>query len=246
MVELIDLFTHVLKLRMCNYFTKNILSKYNAIPLVIHYITIVSINYKIHFHIEYKKKIKYAKIVATDLQNGKSPDQINEELLKQDLYPKEISEIIISARNIISDSFKPQINKALMNNEDILNAKEFASLDKETLQVLIDQESKTLGHSEKRKVVELAKKGLSQEDILAQIDTRFYSTDKAMDQIAKVNAIKKENSGSGRMINIGGGIALIVLTAGIFLATGRLFYVIPIIGLGLIIKGLIPSNDYND
>ena len=59
--------------------------------------------------------------------------------------------------------------------------------------------------------------------------------------------IEKQNSSSGRLINIGGGITLIVIGASISYfssqngSKARLFYGLIIVGLIMVVKGLMPE-----
>jgi len=56
---------------------------------------------------KYTEKIKHAEIVAKDLLNEKSLDQVNLDLKEKGLYENDISNVIASARNIIGEQLKP-------------------------------------------------------------------------------------------------------------------------------------------
>lgn len=115
-------------------------------------------------------------------------------------------------------------------------------MDKELLDTLVEQETKSIASKEKKKITQLMKTGHAPEEVLAQVDTRFLPANKAGEHITNLQQIRNQSSGSGRMLNLGGGLGLIALTAGIFATTGRLFYVLPFIGLFMIVKGFLPEK----
>ena len=186
---------------------------------------------------DYKQKIEHAKKVAHDLQNQKSTEAIKEALLAEGLYDRDISNIMVSARNILGEQYQPQIREYLLQDKEVIGSAAFSTLDTDMLTKLVAQESKNLETQEKTKITKQINDGLTPEEILQQVDTRFLSVQKAAEQINRQKQVKQQNSGSGRMINIGGGIGLIVLTGIIMLTLGRLFYVLPIIGIVMIVKG---------
>lgn len=191
---------------------------------------------------DYKKKIEYVNKIAIEIQNNKSIDSIKAELKSEGLYERDITSIFVSAKNIISDNYSRQIREFLLADKDIEQAQEFVSIDKEMLNNLIDDEKQKLSVEERRKITTMVKNGHSSEEILEKIDRRFLSIADATEQLSKTEEVKKQNSGSGRMLNIVGGTGLIVLTVIILLASGRLFYVLPIIGIGLIVKGIFTER----
>ena len=186
---------------------------------------------------EYQKKIEYAKRIASELQGAKSTEQIQSDLKAEGLYERDITNIFISARKIVGESYQPKIRQFLLENKEIHGSEEFSSVDKDILETLIDQEFKKLALDERRKMVKLVKDGEPTDEILEQVDTRFLSADEASEQLAQLQHVKSQNSGSGRMLNIGGGLGLILLTGVIFMTADRLFYVLPIIGIIMIIRG---------
>ena len=134
------------------------------------------------------------------------------------------------------------VKEYLLNNKQIHGAEEFALLDKEVLETLIVKTSQNLALDEKKKITQLMKEGRPAQQVLEQTDTRFLSADKAAELIARLKEIKKQNSGSGRMVNIFGGIGLIVLTVILLATLNRIFYVLPILGLVMIVKGLMTKK----
>jgi len=195
---------------------------------------------------EYKDKIKYAEKVAEQLQAQKSVAEITEQLKSEGLYDRDISNVMVSARNILGDQYQPQIRAHLLEDKAVIGSSEFSNLDDEMLQKLIDQERMSLAAGEKKNITSLIKEGHAPEVILQQVDTRFLSAQEAAVLINKQQKVKKENSGSGRMINIGGGIGLILLTGIILLTTDRLFYFLPIIGIVMIVKGFTTQSFSED
>jgi len=191
---------------------------------------------------EYKKKIEYAERVAKELTGQKTSDQIKENLKAEGLYERDIANVFVSAKNIIGENYKPKIREFLLADKVIQNAEEFSSLDKDMLEKLIVDEKQKLGIEERKKMTKMIKEGHKPEEIFDKVDNRFLSPKKANEQLAKLEQVKNQNSGSGRMLNIGGGIGLIILTGIILLTTDRLFYVLPIIGLGLIVKGFLTEQ----
>ncbi len=186
---------------------------------------------------DYKKKVALAERVAEDLQGSKTTEQIKAELGSEGLYDRDINSVMVSARKMLGEKFQSIIQEHLIADKDIFTSDALAALDKEQLQIMKDQEVEKLGLEERKKITQLLKEGEDPQVVLNKVDTRFLTLERAATQINNVTQIKKQNSGSGRMLNIGGGIALIVLTGVIMMAAGRLFYVLPIIGLIMIIKG---------
>lgn len=186
---------------------------------------------------DYKKKIKYAEGVATQLQEQKSIELIKSELKSEGLYDPDINKVMISARKILGEKYQPKIHEFLLNNKQIHGSEEFELLDSETLNILIDKESRKIALEEKQKITRLIREGKSGEEVFAQVDTRFMKAETAAAHITQLQEIKKQNSGSGRMINIFGGLGLIVLTIVLLFTIDRLFYVLPIIGLIMIVRG---------
>jgi len=195
---------------------------------------------------EYKKKIEYAKRIAEQLQGGKTTEEIKEGLKSEGLYKPDIQEIMVSARKVLENKYLPKIREYLLENKEIKGDEEFRVLDDDTIDGLITTETQNLASIERKKITNLVKEGISGEEILKQVDTRFLPLDKAVEQITRLLEAKKQNSGSGRMINIFGGTGLIVLTGIIFFASGRLFYVLPIIGLYMIIRGFMTHETQYD
>ncbi len=196
---------------------------------------------------DYKTKIKYAKEVADQLQRQKSIDAIKSDLKTEDgLYEKDITNIIFSAKKILREKYQPKINEYLLDNRQIHGSEEFSLLDKEIIDTLIAKESQNLALQERKKITKLIKEGQPVEKVFEQTDTRFLSSEKAAEHIARLQEVKRQNSGSGRMLNIFGGIGLIVLTGVLLVTLDRLFYVLPVIGLVMIVKGLMTKKmEYN-
>lgn len=186
---------------------------------------------------DYKKKIKYAEGVAVQLQEQKSIELIKSELKSEGLYDPDIDKVMISARKILGEKYQPTINEFLLNNKQIHGAEEFKLLDDQTLDILIDKESRKIASGEKQKITKLMREGKSGEEVFAQVDTRFLPAEAAAAHINKLQEIKQQNSGSGRMVNILGGVGLIALTLILLFTIDRLFYVLPIIGLVMIVRG---------
>ena len=187
---------------------------------------------------DYKTKIRYAEEVAKQLQKRKSTDLIKSELKTEGLYENDISNIIVSARNILGEIYQPKIKEYLLEDKKIHGSEEFDLLDAEVVDTLIAKEIEKFALQEKKKITQLMKEGQPVEQIFAQVDTRFLSVEKATEQISHLQGVKRQNSGSGRMLNIFGGIGLIVLTGVLAITINRLFYVLPIIGIIMIVKGV--------
>jgi|APTNR8051073442_1049403.scaffolds.fasta_scaffold00534_22 hypothetical protein len=195
---------------------------------------------------DYKKKIEYAENVAKDLDSQKPKEQIIAALEAEGLYDRDITNIFASARKILGESYRPKIRASLLKGEDVYHQEEFTSLDKGTLEQLVASEVQYLATKERKKLIDLVKEGKPADEVLKQIDTRFLPIDRAAEQIANAQSIQKQNSISGRTLNIAGGLGLILLTGIILIAFERLFYVLPIIGIGLIVKGFFAQDlDYD-
>ena len=195
---------------------------------------------------DYKKKIEYAKRVASQLEGQKSSNEIKSELKAEGLYDRDITNIMVSARNIVGETYLPRIKEFLLADRPIIGAQEFETLDSDLLNSLISKESQNLTLQEKKKLTKLIKEGHSPEEILRQVDTRFLPLDKAALQIKRLQEVKTQNSGGSRMLNIAGGIGLCILTWVVVMTTGRLFYFLPILGLFMIFKGLTTEQMEHD
>lgn len=196
---------------------------------------------------DYKTKVEYAERIAKELQGKKTSEEIKSDLKKDGIYDRDITSVMISARKILGETFQPKIREFLLEDKQIKGAPEFNILDNEMLEILISQESKNLALEERKKMTKLIKDGHSADEVLQQIDNRFLPVDKASEQISNLQQVKDQNSGGGRMLNIGGGIALMLITGMIFLASGRLFYVLPVIGIVMIGKGIFTERmEYDD
>ena len=149
---------------------------------------------------------------------------------------------MVSARNILGETYQPKIKEYLLEGKQIKGNAEFDSLDDEVLETLISRGSKSIAVGERKKITKMMKAGHSAEEVLQQVDTRFLSVDKASEQIANHQQVKHHNSAGGRMLNIGGGVGLIILTVVIMFASGRLFYFLPILGIIMIVKGFLTET----
>lgn len=197
---------------------------------------------------KYAEKIKYAEKVADQLLDEILLDKVKENLKEQGLFENDIANVVASARNIIGEKLKPIIRSKLLNGETINNATEFEKLDAHTLKKLVDQEIRSIKGEERKKVNELLKKGIEPENIFKEIRQEFYPKELFDQQIAAYDEVKKKNSGSGRLLNIGGGIGLILLGTVISFASmqgsggGRFFYGLILVGLVMVVKGFMTAK----
>ena len=193
---------------------------------------------------DYKKKVEYAERIAKELESQHTSEQVTSQLKADGLYERDITNIFISVRNILSERYGAKIKENLLNDKGF---EAFNSLDEKMLEQLIEKESQSLTLQERKKLTRLIKEGRTVEQALEQIDNRFLSLEQAKNQMENVHKSINQNSGSARSLSIGGGVALIALTIIILMSTGRLFYVLPIIGIGLIAKGLTTkSMEYDE
>lgn len=186
---------------------------------------------------DYSKKVAIATRVAEQLQGQKNSKEIEADLKAEGLYEKDILAVMISARNILGEKYQSSIREYLLGNKDLKSTEELNSLDAEILETITNKEIEKLALEEKRKISKLVKENIPFNQILEQVDQRFLSIEKAQELAKKHETAKNNNSGETRTLNIMGGIGCIILTGILFAASGRLFYVLPIIGLLLIVKG---------
>ncbi len=186
---------------------------------------------------DYKTKVKHAKAAANQLQQQKSIDTIKGDLKAEGLLEKDITSILVSARKILGETYQPKIQAYLLEDKQIHGAEEFSLLDAEVIDILITKATQNLEVKEKRKIVKSMKEGVLPMEVFEQVDKRFLSADNAAEHIERLEGIKTQNSGSGRMLNILGGVGLIALTGILAVTIDRLFYVLPVIGLIMIVKG---------
>lgn len=186
---------------------------------------------------EYREKIEHAERIAEELQSGKTTEEIKSELSQDGLYNADITAIFTSVRNIIGEKYQDNIEEHLLNNKPIKGSEVFSSLDDEMIDDLTKRVNQKLELAEKKKLTRLMKQGVSLDEITNQIDSRFLTTEKAAKLYADNQTVMKENGGGQRTLYFLGGIGLLVLTLIILFASGRLFFYLPFIAIGLIIKG---------
>ena len=156
-----------------------------------------------------------------------------------------------SARNIIGDNLKPIIRTKLLAGTRIAGSPEFAKLDPATLKKLVKQEVEAISLGERDKVKTLLKNKTPRREIYKQIRQDFYSKEQIEHQISVYEEVKEQNSGTNRMTNILGGLALMILGILITIATmdggegGVFFYGLIFAGLGFMIRGFMTvENPY--
>ncbi|MCB0647125.1 MAG: hypothetical protein KDC49_10705 [Saprospiraceae bacterium] len=154
------------------------------------------------------------------------------------MFERDIDNIFASARNMLGDTYLPIIRRLLIEGVDLAGAEELQALDKSTIATLAERELQKLTLEERRKIIRMQKENISSEEILKQVDTRFLSIDLAREQLANAQITNEQNSAIGRTTSIVIGVILLIATGVIVVFSGRLFYILPVIGLGLIIKGL--------
>jgi tRNA splicing endonuclease len=186
---------------------------------------------------EYKKKVAIASRGAEQLQGQKNAKVIEADLKTEGLYEKDILAVMISARNILGEKYQSSIRAHLLGNKDLKSTKEFNSLDAEILEKISNNEIEKFALEEKNKIFNLVKKNTPLNQILEQVDKRFLPLEKAQHHAKIYDIVKYNNSGESRTYKILGGVGCIIITGILFASTGRLYYVLPIIGLILIVKG---------
>ncbi len=200
---------------------------------------------------KYTEKIKHAEKAAEDLLNEISIDTVREELKGKGLYESDIDNVISSARNIIGDQLKPVIREKILAGASLADAPEFAKLDPATLKKMAQQEIQAISLGEKDKVKKMLRDGIGHREIYQAVNQNFYSKEHIAHQIAVHQEVKQHNSGGNRMLNIVGGILLMVVGIGISLATmqggggGTVFYGLVVVGFFMMIKGFMTvENPY--
>lgn len=68
-------------------------------------------------------------------------------------------------------------------------------MDETLIDDLVNRAKQNLELQKKKKITELFKKGLSDSEISAQIDSRFLSADSVSEQLSRIQAVKNENKG---------------------------------------------------
>lgn len=190
----------------------------------------------------YQEKLALTDKIALDIESSRSINDIKTELSSQGLYEQEISNIIIGAQNAIGDKHLESIKSLLKQDGDVFGMDQLKHLDKELIQSFVVKAKNRLRTEEKKKVSKSMRDGMDPMEVLNNVDFRFYSAEDASAQLAKLKEVRHNNSGSGRMIRILGGVGLIALTAILLFTTGRLFYFLPIIGIIMIVKGFLTES----
>ena len=185
---------------------------------------------------KYQEKLKHAENVANDILSDKSLEQIKSELKEKGLYDTDIINIIASARNKITEKLGPLIRQSLIDKVELSSIPEISKIDELTLEKLVQEETLGIVKAEKKRVKEWFEAGEPTDQILAKIKTDFYPKSKVVQQVAQLEQARSENSPKGRMIFIGGGIGLRIISLIIMYMTmketgeGLLFYGGRIIG----------------
>jgi len=166
------------------------------------------------------------------------------------LYEADIDNVISSARNMIGDKLKPVIRTKILAGESLSDAPEFAKLDPATLKKMVTQEIQAISLDERDKVKKMLRDGIGEREIYQAVNQKFYSKEHIAHQIAIHQEVKQQNSGGNRMLNIVGGILLMVIGIGISLATmqdggGTVFYGLVAVGFFMMVKGFMTvENPY--
>lgn len=139
----------------------------------------------------YTEKLHHAEAAANQLSNNVSLEEVRTALKEKGLYDSDISNVIVSARNVMLDKLQPIIRTKLLANEPINTAVEFAKLDRETLQELAQKGRYALEMEQRNKVGEMLRNGDSQASIKQAINMDFYSQ-KQLDHQVRVYIETKE------------------------------------------------------
>lgn len=187
---------------------------------------------------DYQEKMKYARDAADQLRNRKSKYDIQKALEADGLYDRDIASVISNAQGMLTQEFQPLVEQYLNKEKQIHGAEEFSFLSDDVIDSMINQGRHKLATDERKRITEMMKSGQSAVEVFTQVDTRFLSVDKARSLLTNLQEVKKQNSGQGRVLNIAGGIGLIALTGILAVIINRIFYVLPIIGIVMIVKGI--------
>ncbi len=200
---------------------------------------------------KYAEKIRHAEKAAEDLINKVSIETVRGGLKEKGLYETDIDNVISSARKIIGEKVKPIIRQKMLAGETLVNAPEFADIDPATLKKMAEQEIQAIINGERDKVKKMLNEGASHSEIYKSVRQDFYAKENIDHQISVHQEVKQQNSGGSRMLNIVGGILLMVVGIGISLASmdsgsgGRVFYGLVAVGFFMMIKGFMTvENPY--
>lgn len=189
---------------------------------------------------EYKKKLEYAEKYAEELQGSKTKEQVVTELKADGLYKADIDAVMLSVRNVLADTYLLPIQEALINGEDVYESDKFKSLDNGIVNDLVERAVSELNVQEKKKMAQLYEKGMPPEKILQHVNPKYLPLTDAAKYLVRLQEAKEEEKGDSgfAILNIIGGLGLIVGTFVVLSMTGRLFYVLPIVGLIWTVKGV--------
>ena len=200
----------------------------------------------------YKEKVAHAESVVKELLSKKSKEQIEIELKAKGLFDRDVGNIMASVKNILGDKFRPRIRALLLEKKSVVNAPEFDMLGADILNTLAEREFKAIQNEEKKKVTMMLKEGKTVNEIAPHIQLHFYPLENIEHQYDTYTKVKHENSGTGSMINIVGGLLLMALGGSISLISmksgsgGRLFYGLIVVGLVMLVKGMTTTQNPYD
>jgi len=195
----------------------------------------------------YKEKIKYAEEITKEVINNQLKEsEISDQLLRKGLYKSDIQNIMSSVKNMLADQYRPLIREKFSNGEDLSRLPELEQLDPDILKKVVEQEAKSLVAEQKKLVNSLLRKKVSESEIMNKVNLNIYPESYVRQQILVFDQVKDKNSFSTRFVSIALGIVIILGGVLVAISTGRIFYVIIILGFLTLGKGLMTQENPYD
>lgn len=131
----------------------------------------------------YKEKVKLAEEAAEELNQGKSIEEIKEMLKGKGLYNQDVDKVLRSAKGLLADQYGARMEEQLLAGTYEENKALFAVLDEETLRDLKERTVRKIKADTKKEIVRLAKEGVADEEIVAQMSSRYFTEAEVLWQI---------------------------------------------------------------
>jgi hypothetical protein len=142
-----------------------------------------SYNKKQKIKMNYKEKVKLAEEAAEELNRGKSIEELKEMLKGKGLYNQDVDKVLRSAKSLLADQYGARMEEHLLAGTYEANQALFAVLDEETLRDLKERTVRKIKADTKKEIVRLAKEGVADEEIVAQMSSRYFTEAEVLRQI---------------------------------------------------------------
>ena len=191
----------------------------------------------------YQEKVAKAEMAADKLLSGMPIDEIRKLLREDNVSDSNVPVVIRSMYNVLGDKVLPDIQEAILRDEDISAIPGLKFFDEEEIAKFKTKAMAGLSKVERTKAAKMLRAGSTRDEIIEAIDTRLLTQGELIQQIETFETLKKHNSGGGRMIRLAGGVGLFMIFGALWVFASRIFYMLPIIALGLMGSAFLTKTE---